>query len=113
MLKHEGFQQWIFEEQRDIQALRFRFKGKEDPFEYVYRLSPRMFLYPPEDLLTVPHILTEFRPDLIEEILSSLAPDNFRCIIVSQKVADRCNETEEFYKARYGCDPIPLEKIEV
>ncbi|KAL5111762.1 Insulin-degrading enzyme [Taenia crassiceps] len=112
MLRHEGFQRWIFEEQRDIQALRFRFKGKEDPFEYVYRLSPRMFLYPPEDLLTAPHILAEFRPDLVEEILSSLTPHNFRCIIVSQKVADRCNETEEFYGARYGCDPIPSEKIE-
>nr|CDS15260.1 insulin degrading enzyme [Echinococcus granulosus] len=112
MVKYVGFQQWIFEEEKNIQALRFRFKGKEDPFEYVHRLSPRMFLYPPEDLLTVPYILTEFRPDLIEEVLSALIPDNFRCIIVSQKVADRCNETEKFYKASYGCEPVPPEKIE-
>ncbi len=35
-------------------------------------------LYPPEDILTASNLLTEYRPDLILEMLADLSPINFR-----------------------------------
>ncbi|VDN99964.1 unnamed protein product [Rodentolepis nana] len=90
----------------------FRFKGKEDPFEYVHKLSIRMFKYPPADILTAGYLISEFRPDLIEEIMNCITPENFRYFIVSKKVADSCDSIEQYYKTPYGCEPIPQEKIE-
>nr|CDS30270.2 insulin degrading enzyme [Hymenolepis microstoma] len=113
MLKQEGFQQWVLEEEKDSQALKFRFKGKEDPFEYVCKLSPRMFKYPPADILTAGYLISEFRPDLIEEIMNCITPENFRYFIISKKVADSCNRIEQYYKTPFGCESIPLEKIKV
>ncbi|VDD81631.1 unnamed protein product [Mesocestoides corti] len=112
MLKQEGIQEWIFDEERDLEALRFRFKGSEEPFDYVAKLSSRMFLYPPKDVLTASHLLSEFRPDLINEILSCLGPENLRCFVLSRKVAERCNRTEYFYGTRYGYETIPHETVE-
>ncbi|KAM7541264.1 hypothetical protein Aperf_G00000021084 [Anoplocephala perfoliata] len=112
MLKAEGYQQWVLEEERDMQAVAFRFKCKEDPFDYVYKLSPRMFICPPEDLLTFPYLISEFRPDLIDEIFSYVTPDNFRYFVISKKTEDSCNEVEEYYNTRYGCESIPPEKLE-
>ncbi|BHF59233.1 hypothetical protein SprV_0100219000 [Sparganum proliferum] len=106
MVKQSGIQEWIFNEDRDLEALRFRFKGKENPYQYVATLSSRLFLYPPEDVLSASYLLTEYRPDLIEEILSCLVPDRFRCFIVSPKVANRCTLKEHFYGTMFGCESI-------
>ncbi|KAM3177861.1 hypothetical protein ACTXT7_003698 [Hymenolepis weldensis] len=141
MLKAEGYQQWVLEEERlpilmgieamtsdfsgdhanrcsvttyasDSRALTFRFKGKEELFEYVCKLSSRMFKYAPEDILTSGYLISEFRPDLIEEIINCITPENFRYCVISKKVADSCDCIEKYYRTRYGCESIPPEKIE-
>ncbi|VDL94006.1 unnamed protein product [Schistocephalus solidus] len=112
MVRQSGIQEWIFNEDRDLEALRFRFKGKENPYQYVATLSSRLFLYPPEDVLSASYLLTEFRPDLIEEILSCLVPDRLRCFIVSPKVSSRCTLKEHYYGTNFGYESIPDQLIE-
>ncbi|VDL58087.1 unnamed protein product [Hymenolepis diminuta] len=112
MLKAEGYQQWVLEEERDSRALIFRFKSKEELFEYVCKLSSRMFRYAPEDILTSGYLISEFRQDLVEEIISYITPENFRYYVISKKVADSCDCIEKYYRTPYGCESIPPEKIE-
>jgi len=44
MLKHEGPQEWLQNENKGISAMQFQFKDKGSPLDYVFRLSSQMIV---------------------------------------------------------------------
>ncbi|GLH05411.1 SFRICE_018075 [Gryllus bimaculatus] len=78
LLKAEGPMEWIFKECSDIARMHFRFKDKEAPQSYASTTAVNLQLYPLEEVLSGPYITTEWRPDLIEMVLSYLTPQNVR-----------------------------------
>lgn len=49
-LRKVGPQEWVFEEQKKIDELSFRFKTKENYISYVTHLSERMRLMKPDEM---------------------------------------------------------------
>jgi len=112
MLKKTGPQQWVWDECKDLNAMQFRFKDKERPQSYVCGLAGHMQDYPAEEVLTAGYLLTDWRPDLITDVLNNLTPESVRIGLISQQFADKCTSTEPWYGAKYNCEKIPAEKIE-
>ena len=56
--------------------------------------------------------MTDWRPDLITDVLNNLTPESVRIGLISQQFADKCTSTEPWYGAKYNCEKIPAEKIE-
>lgn len=106
LLRKEGPQQWIFDEYRKLSEMQFRFKDKENPINLVSNVVHQMMTYPLTDVLSANYLLSEWRPDLIEDVLSRLTPQNCRITIVGQKVSEKCNEVEKWYKTKYHCEKI-------
>jgi len=44
MLKREGPQEWFHNENKNISAMKFRFKDKGSPLDYVYKLSSHLIV---------------------------------------------------------------------
>lgn len=42
MLKREGPQEWFHNENKNISAMKFQFKDKGSPLDYVYKLSSHL-----------------------------------------------------------------------
>jgi len=78
MVRREGPQEWIFKECGDLSAMDFRFKDKQKPRPYVQALSRSLHDFPPHEVLSAHHLLTLFRPDLIEMVLDQLQPKYLR-----------------------------------
>lgn len=97
MLKREGPQKWIFDEYRRLNEMQFRFKDKENPLHLVSNIVHSMLVYPLSEVLSANYLLTEWRPDLIEQVLEKLHPNNSRIIIVGQKTKEKCTEEEQWY----------------
>ncbi|TXS90164.1 peptidase M16 [Parahaliea aestuarii] len=76
MLREQGPQQWLYEEQSQLAALRFRFKEDPEPINYVSSLSSGMHYFKPEDVLRGPYLMTDYQPALLGELLASVTPDN-------------------------------------
>jgi insulysin len=106
LLREEGPQQWIFDEYRKLSEMQFRFKDKENPINIVSNTVHQMMIYPLPDVLSANYLLTEWRPDLIEDVLARLNPQNCRITVVGQKVGDKCKEEEKWYKTNYHCEKI-------
>lgn len=68
-INEEGIQEWIFEEIKRMNELRFYFKIKEKPLGYVESLACRLHSYSFEELLIAPFIYQEFDPSLIANVL--------------------------------------------
>uniref|UniRef100_H2ZE61 Peptidase M16 middle/third domain-containing protein n=1 Tax=Ciona savignyi TaxID=51511 RepID=H2ZE61_CIOSA len=106
MLKQSRTPEWIFNEIKDLNNMNFKFKDKERPTSCVQNCSESMHYYPMEDVLSAGHLISEFRPDLVEDLLSRLNCDNMRITLVSKTYKDEVNLTEKYYGAKYSMTPI-------
>lgn len=107
MMQHDGPKKWIFEEYCNLAEMQFRFKDKETPLALVSNVVHSMQQFPLEEVLTAPYLVSEWRPDLIEELLATLSPDTCRVIIVGQKTESIASCCEHWYGTKYHCEPIP------
>ncbi|XP_028137935.1 insulin-degrading enzyme isoform X1 [Diabrotica virgifera virgifera] len=112
MLKKEGPQQWVQDENKNIGHMIFRFKDKESPRTYISSLVHSIQEYPMEDILSANYMLREWRPDLVESVWNSFVPDNVRISVIAKKFENELNETEPWYGTKYKKVDIPKETIE-
>lgn len=101
MLKDEGPKKWIFEEYCNLSEMQFRFKDKETPLSLVSNVVHSMQVYPMEEVLTAPYLISEWRPDLIEELIKELAPEKCRIVVIGQKLEPIASSTEFWYGTKY------------
>uniref|UniRef100_A0A8C4YMS4 Insulin-degrading enzyme n=1 Tax=Gopherus evgoodei TaxID=1825980 RepID=A0A8C4YMS4_9SAUR len=111
-LRVEGPQEWVFQECKDLNAVAFRFKDKEEPRGYTSKLGGILHYYPIEEVLAAEYLLEEFRPDLIEMVLDKLRPENVRVAIVSKSFEGKTDRTEEWYGTQYKQEAISDEVIQ-
>jgi insulysin len=108
LLKETPPQEWIFEEQKGLSEVNFRFKQKSPASKFTSKTSAIMQLpLPREWLLSGQSKLRTFNPAAISEALSYLRPDNFRMLIVSQEYPGDWDQKEKWYGTEYKSEKIP------
>lgn len=112
MLKKEGPQHWIFKECQDLSNMTFRFKDREKPQTHACVLSGLLHEYPFEEVLCGPYIVHEYRPDLIEELMQKLTPENIRVAVIGKKFEDIATESEKWYGTKYKLENLVEDVIE-
>lgn len=113
MLRTGGPKKWIFEEYLNLSEMQFRFKDKETALLLVSSVVHSMQLYPMEEVLTAPYLISEWRPDLIQNLMDDLVPEKCRIVVVGQKVEPICDEVEEWYGTKYRSESIVGDVIKV
>ncbi|TKR69956.1 hypothetical protein L596_022039 [Steinernema carpocapsae] len=106
-VKSAGAQKWIQEEIAGLGEIRFRFKDKENPMDYVVSLAGALQDVSFDDVLTHNHLVEKFDADLIEKLVGQLTPRNMNYYVVSRKAVETGNFTKEQY---YG---TPYQKTKI
>ncbi len=83
LIEREGVKKWIFDENRKLAEIDFRFREPPPPLSYVRGLAASLHLYPPEHILVGPYLFERFDPGLIRGFLSSLTPENVLVTVVA------------------------------
>jgi insulysin len=113
LLRETEPQEWIFEEQKGLAEVNFRFREKTQSYRFTSKLSSFMHKpLPREYLLSGYSLLRRFDPKLIKDGLECLRPDNFRMTIVSRDVPGTWEKKEKWYGTEYTCQPIPAELMD-
>lgn len=110
MLRQEGPQRWLYEEQSQLAALQFRFREKGNPVNYVSALASGMHHYAPEDILRGNSLMTDYDPAMLEELLSLVAPDNALVTLSHQSV--EVDQQSPFYAVPYSAEPVSQELLQ-
>lgn len=113
MLRKGGPKEWIFKEYLNLSEMQFRFKDKETALSLVSSVVHSMQIYPMEEVLTAPYLISDWRPELITKLMEDLVPEKCRMIIVGQKLESDCEESEYWYGTKYHSEKIPENVIEV
>lgn len=109
MMKKVGVKRWIYDEVQSLSAIEFKFSEKYPPSQYTSWLAQQMQEnYPPQWTISGASLLRSFDPELIEQHLSLLRPDNFRLTLASQDFpfGIKCDKIERWYNTEYQVLPV-------
>ncbi len=76
LLKSREPEAWRYDEQARAAALSFRYQEASSPTGFVYRTSPNLGRYPPEEVLEADYLMDGLDPALVKTYLNHLRPDN-------------------------------------
>ena len=99
LLASRGVEKWRFDELKKKSELDFRFEEKTPASVYAMILSSKLLRYPPAEVLRGGKVLLEWKPELMEELLGYLRPDNLAITLVDPEV--ETDKVEAFYQVPY------------
>lgn len=108
LLRETPPHQWIFDEQKGLADVDFKFKQKTPASRFTSRISSVMQKpLPREWLLSGQSRLRKFDPELIRKGIDRLRPDNFRMTLVSRDFPGDWDKKEKWYGTEYKYERIP------
>ncbi len=99
LLASRGVEKWRFDELKKKSELDFRFEEKTPASTYAMILSSKLLRYPPAEVVRGGKVPLEWKPELVEELLGYLRPDNLAITLVDPAV--KTDEVEHFYQVPY------------
>lgn len=111
LLQQVGPQSWFFNELRDIENIKFRFREEMDPIDNVEQVAENMQLYPLEHYLTGRSLVLSYDAQLIRECLCNMSPRQACIMLWSKNFASsgECNMIEPWFGTRYTLLDMPQE----
>lgn len=110
MMKENPPVEWMFQEQKNMGEVDFKFKQKSPASRFTSGTSSTMQQpLPREWLLSSYSKLRKFDPKAIVNAMQFLREDNFRMMIVSQDYPGDWNQKEKWYGTEYKVDKLTPE----
>jgi len=110
LIEKQGIKQWIFDEQKRISEIDFRFQEKPAPISYVRSLASNLQIYPASDVLYGPYAMDKYDPTLIRYFLARLTPDN---VLVTVNAKDlQTNMQDPWFDTAYQVTGLGSDIIE-
>ena len=110
MLRESSAQEWIFDEQKGMADVDFKFRQKTPASRFTSRTSAVMQKpIPREWLLSGQSRLRTFDASAIESAIAKIRPDNMRMVIVSRNFPGDWDQKEKWYGTEYRYEKIPAE----
>ncbi|MYG14050.1 MAG: hypothetical protein F4171_14860 [Gammaproteobacteria bacterium] len=106
LLRSEAPAVWRYREQAQLAETHFRFQEPSSAQGFVYRIGPTLAHLPPEDLLRAPYLMADFDPELIDDYLSRLTPQNVLMTIIRPEAATA--QVEPWFKVPYALERGPI-----
>jgi len=107
--RQRGVERWRFEEQKLIADLNFRFAEIDSSSSYATALADALHFYSGNNVLRALYLVEKYDPELIDDILSRMNPENVFAILTAPTVdADR---TTPYVGSEYSIQTISSETV--
>ena len=99
LLNAEDPENWRYQEQATVAELGFRFQEQSSPTGFVYRTSPYLARYAPDQVLVADYLMEGMDAEEIKRFLSYLRPDN---VLIERSGPDvPTNQVETWFQVPY------------
>ena len=109
MLRAEGPQHWLYDEQSRLADLGFRFREQASPMGYVSALASGMQFYEPQDILRGPYMMDQYDDAILAELLEQIRPEN--ALVTLNDAAVKGDKLSDYYQVPYSTQPLDVESI--
>lgn len=104
LLQEKGISKTLYQEEQKLSNISFRFKEKSQPIHEVAHLARNLQLYPADSVISADYLLEKFQPELINNILSQMTPDNLLLTLQSKHI--KADNKDPWFNAEYSIKPI-------
>lgn len=109
LLRTEGPQRWLYDEQSRLADLAFRFHEQMSPMSYVSALASGMQFYAPEDILRGPYMMDRYDDAILAELLEQIRPGN--ALVTLSDPAVQGDRVSRYYQVPYSQQPLDVQQI--
>lgn len=109
ILRAEGPQQWLYDEQSRLAELAFRFREQASPMGYVSALASGMQTYAAQDILRGPYMMDQYDDAILAELLQYIRPEN--ALVTLSDPAVKGDQLSQHYQVPYSTQPLDLKRI--
>ncbi|WP_067862355.1 insulinase family protein [Neptuniibacter marinus] len=106
LLKQQGVQATLYQEEKQLSEIAFRFQEQAEPIHLVSSLASQMQRFPTELAISANYLFADFNPELIQTFLNRLTPENMLLSLKSNK--EQTGKIEHYYHVPYT--EIPFTK---
>lgn len=107
VIREAGPQKWIFEEEKQLSEIDFKFQQKAPASRTVSHYSGTMQRpLPRGKLLSGQALIQEFDPEGIKRGLEHLVPENFRIVLIAKELPVEPDSKEQWYGTEYKLEKI-------
>lgn len=110
LLKNEGPQQWIFDEQATLNNIAFRFQEQRSTSQTVSHLAGNLHRYTAREAIRGPYLMSRYDTKLITRYLDKLTPDNVMVTVAAHGLDT--DKTSHWYQTPYSVKTISAETLE-
>jgi insulysin len=109
MLRAEGPQKWLYDEQSRLAELNFRFREQANPMGYVSALASGMQFYEPKDILRGPYMMDRYDDAILAELLQQIRPEN--ALVTLNAATVKGDQVSHYYQVPYSKQPLDLDRV--
>ncbi|MCB1687013.1 MAG: insulinase family protein [Halioglobus sp.] len=109
MLRAEGPQRWLYDEQSRLGELSFRFREQASPMGYVSALASGMQFYAPRDILRGPYMMDRYDDAILAELLQQIRPEN--ALVTLNDAAVEGDQLSQYYGVPYSKKPLDIRRV--
>lgn len=109
MLRAEGPQKWLYDEQSRLAELSFRFREQANPMGYVSALASGMQFYEPKDILRGPYMMDRYDDAILAELLQQIRPEN--ALVTLNAATVKGDLVSQYYQVPYSKQPLDLDRV--
>lgn len=102
MQRQQDIQQWVYDEVNSLGKIKFAFKDKEKPINYVSNLTSDLHVYSMDDVLSANYYLSKYDPAVIKDLYNYLTPEKMKVAVISKAFEGKCDKTETWYGTEYS-----------
>ncbi|MBL09803.1 MAG: hypothetical protein CL402_04670 [Acidiferrobacteraceae bacterium] len=104
-IENNGVKSWIFDEQKQLAEMNFRFREDVEAYTLVRAFASRMHRFPIKDLYYAPYRYDSFNRDLILYYLAYLQPRNLHLLLLGPEL--ETDQIEKYYGVEYSLEAAP------
>jgi len=109
LMRESGISKWTFDEQRKLSEMRFLYAEKLEPIGLARSLSNNFHLLPADELLRGHYSLDDFDPELVQEYLDYMRPDNVLLTVMANGLDT--DQRTDWFSVDYSIRPIEEETL--
>lgn len=110
-IKRDGIRKWVNEEQNAFSKMAASIEKAQMPLSIVETVSSKMQWFKLEHAVDCELLAREFRPELIEQLIDHLTPENMRITLISKEFEGQTDREEKYYGIRYSYEHITKERV--
>lgn len=109
MIRQEGVEPWLYDEQRRVAEQRFRFREAAKPIWEASRLAGNLHDYPAAEVLRGDYLMERFDAPRIQQLLNLMVPERMVMTLMAPGVETA--RRSPYYDTPYRVVPLPRDQL--